>query len=71
MKQKTLRVIGIDGNAVAIMARYKTWARRSGVQEKTIQSVLKEAMSGDYEHLLAVISSNIEKYDDQKTNKNV
>lgn len=49
------RLIGEDGNAFAIMGRFKNAARKAGWSNEDIKKVLDEAMSGDYDHLLATI----------------
>lgn len=53
-----VKLVGEDGNAFAIMGRWKTAARKAGWSQAEIAKVIDDAMSGDYEHLLYVISSN-------------
>ena len=50
----TVKLIGEDGNAFAIMGRVKQSLRRAGADKEYIDQYLKEATSGDYDHLLVV-----------------
>lgn len=47
-----VKLIGEDGNAFAILGRCTKAARRAGVSKEDLNAFLKEAMSGDYNHLL-------------------
>ena len=46
---------GLNGNAFAILGRFKGCAREQGVPKEKIEEVCKEAMTGDYDHLLQTI----------------
>lgn len=46
------RLIGEDGNAFAIIGRVTTALRKAGQKDK-VDAFMKEATSGDYDHLLA------------------
>jgi hypothetical protein len=48
----TVKLVDEDGNAFAILGRCKTAARKAGVDSVEISAFVKEAMSGDYHHLL-------------------
>ncbi len=50
----TVKLIGEDGNAFAIMGRVKKALRRVGADKEYIDKYLSEATSGDYDHLLVV-----------------
>ena len=50
----TVKLIGQDGNAFAIMANVKQALKRAGADKEYIDEYLKEATSGDYNHLLTV-----------------
>jgi hypothetical protein len=50
----TVKLIGEDGNAFAIMGRVKKALMRAGADKEYIDKYLKEAISGDYDHLLVV-----------------
>lgn len=52
-----MQLVGLDGNAFSILGRFKTEAKRQGWDSDSIQSVLQNAMSGDYNNLLRVIVS--------------
>ena len=46
---------GPDGNAFALMGYAKNFSRQLGIDSKPI---IKDMMSGDYEHLLEVFEEN-------------
>lgn len=50
-----LELVGLDGNAFAIMGAFSQAARRQGWSKQEIDVVLDEAKSGDYDHLLVTI----------------
>lgn len=50
----TVQLTGEDGNAMAIIARVSRALRTAGVDKDELDDFLDEAMSGDYDHLLAV-----------------
>jgi hypothetical protein len=43
---------GIDGNVFAIFGACIKSARRNGVPQKDVDTFLKEAKQGDYDHVL-------------------
>ena len=47
----TIDLTGPDGNAFALMGYAKNFSRQLGIDSKPI---IKDMMSGDYEHLLEV-----------------
>lgn len=55
MKTVKLKLVGLDGNAFAILGAFKKAAKRSGWSDVEIKAVFDEATSGDYNNLLAVI----------------
>ena len=57
-KKVKLNLIGLDGNAFSLMGAWKQQARREKWTSEEIDAVLKEATSGDYNHLLATISEH-------------
>lgn len=57
-KKVKLNLIGLDGNAFSLMGAWKQQARREKWTSEEIEKVLKEAMSKDYDHLLATISEH-------------
>ena len=50
----------IDGNAFSLMGAFSRQARREGWDKSEITAVTSDAMSGDYNHLLQVLSANCE-----------
>ena len=55
MKTKpTVKLIGEDGNAFAIMGRVRSALRKAGYSKEEINNYYEEATSGSYEHLLSV-----------------
>lgn len=63
-KVVNLELVGVDGNAHAIMGAFRRQAQRQGNwNPEEIQSVIDEAMEGDYDHLLATIMTYCEPQD--------
>ena len=56
-------LIGIDGNAFSIMGVTKTLLKKEGASEDYIDAYLKEAMSGDYDHLIQASVAYLDPYD--------
>ncbi len=52
MTKPELELVGLDGNAFAILGRAKRVAQRTGWTKEEVDKMLEEAMSGDYDHLL-------------------
>ncbi len=50
----TVKLVGEDGNAFAIMGRVKKALRRAGADKEYIDKYLKEATVADYSYLLTV-----------------
>lgn len=48
-----VELIGVDGNAGAVMGTVARGLRKAGNTEEVINAFRAEAMSGDYNHLLA------------------
>lgn len=64
MKKKVkLELIGLDGNAFALMGAFQRQARREGWSKDEIDAVINECMSGDYNHLLATLLEHTESDD--------
>lgn len=55
IKKVNLKLVGVDGNAFAIMGAFQRQARQEGWTQKDISEVLNEAKSSDYSHLLSTI----------------
>ena len=54
-KKVSLELVGLDGNAWAIMGAFRGQAKDEGWSEDEIKEVLDEARSGDYDNLLRVM----------------
>jgi hypothetical protein len=50
----TVKLIGQDGNAFSVMGNVKRALKRAGADQEYLDQYLKEATSGDYNHLLTV-----------------
>lgn len=50
-----MALAGEDGNAFAILGRFRREARRAGWSPEQIKAVMDDATSGDYNHLLWVL----------------
>lgn len=60
IKKVTLTLVGVDGNAFAILAAFRRAAKRQGWTDSEIAAVLDDAKSGDYNHLLGTIMAHCE-----------
>ena len=65
-KTLDLELVGVDGNAYAIMGVFSRHARREGWTQEEIDLVLEEAQSGDYDHLLCTIMTYCEPKDEEE-----
>jgi len=59
-KKVKMQLVGLDGNAYSVLGAFGREARRQGWTPEEIAAVRKEAMSGDYNHLLSTIMDNVE-----------
>jgi hypothetical protein len=50
-----LKLVGLDGNAFSLMGAFQRAARQQGRSAAEAEAVLKDCMSGDYNHLLQVL----------------
>jgi hypothetical protein len=60
-----MRLEGLNGNALVLMAAFANNAKRQGWPKAEIDSVLAEARTGDYAHLLATLIDHVEEPDDE------
>jgi hypothetical protein len=59
-KQKpTVKLIGEDGNAFAIIGKVNKAMRKVGYSQEEIKKYNDEAMSGDYDNLLQVTMQTV------------
>ena len=54
-KKVKLKLVGLDGNAFALMGAFQRQARKEKWTLDEIKMVLDECLSGDYVHLLATL----------------
>lgn len=54
----TVELVGQDGNAFAILGRVSAALRKAGHGD-SVSEYMNEAMSGDYDHLLAVTMQTV------------
>ena len=54
-KKVKLKLVGLDGNALALMGAFRRQAHKEEWTLDEIKMVLDECMSGDYDHLLATL----------------
>jgi len=59
-KKVNLDLVGLNGNAYVIMGAFKKQALREGWSNDEITTVLDEAMTSDYDHLLVTIMEHCE-----------
>lgn len=64
LNKPKLNLVGIDGNAFAILAAWRRAAIKAGWPDEEIVRVLEEAKSRDYNNLLCVIMENSEADDE-------
>lgn len=50
-------LVGVDGNAFALMGAFRKSARRNGWDAEDIDTVLEIAQSGDYDNLVATLAT--------------
>ena len=55
----TVKLVGEDGNAFAIMARVSNAMRAAGCSVAERDAYREEAMAGDYDHLLRVTMETV------------
>lgn len=49
-----------DGNAYALLGKFRRAARKQGWSKEQVDAVLNKAMSGDYDNLLQALMEHIE-----------
>jgi hypothetical protein len=55
-----VKLIGADGNAFALIGLVRQALREAGYGEDFVRAFMDDAVSGDYQHLLAVIADTVE-----------
>ena len=59
-KKPTLKVVGTDGNAFALLGKAKQAASKAGWDAAKTSAMMTEAMAGDYNHLLATLMEHFD-----------
>jgi hypothetical protein len=54
-KRVTLTLVGLDGNAYALLGAFSKQARKEGWTSAEVSAVIKRATSGSYDNLLSVL----------------
>lgn len=54
-------LVGVDGNAYAVMGYVRKAMKECGFNEQEIKAYLDDAMSSDYNHLLCVSVDMVDK----------
>lgn len=62
-KKVQLTLVGLDGNAYALMGAFEAQARQEGWTREEIKLVLDKCMSGDYNNLLRTLMEHCEDED--------
>ena len=65
MSKPKMTLVGMDGNSFCVLGNWSRAAHRAGWSKEQIDVVMKEAMSGDYDHLLCTIMDNIEEPEEE------
>jgi hypothetical protein len=60
MNRPTVKLIGTDGNAFALLGRCQSAARKAGWDKTQIDKFMAEATAGDYDNLLGIINTYFE-----------
>lgn len=59
-------LVGVDGNAFAVMGYVRDAMRKEGCSLEEKKAYTEDAMSGDYSHLLYVSMNMIEKLNEKR-----
>jgi len=59
-KSVRLDLVGVNGNAFAIMGAFQRQAKKEGWSKQEINAVLKEAKSRDYDYVITTIQNHCE-----------
>jgi len=51
-------LVGADGNAFSLLGHWQRCARKANRTKEEIKAVMDDAMGGDYNHLLCVLSDH-------------
>ena len=63
-KSVSLNLVGLNGNAYALIGAFNRQARKEGWSQDEIDAVVTEAKNGNYVHLLATIENHCQSIED-------
>lgn len=63
-KKVKLTLVGLDGNAYALMGAFARQAKKEKWTDAEVEGVLKKAKSGDYDNLLRVLMAHCDEDED-------
>ena len=66
LKKIKLALCGLDGNAFSLMGAFSKQARKEGWAKEEIDLVIKDCMSGDYDHLLCILMEHCDEPDEDE-----
>lgn len=52
-------LVGVNGNAFALMAYFDKLARRQGWRQQEIEMLMKQVITYDYNHLVALLNEHM------------
>lgn len=64
-KKVSLNLVGLDSNALSLMAAFSKQARKEGWTRGEIKEVMDDCSSGDYDHLLCVLTDHCKDSDSE------
>jgi len=64
-KKVKLTLVGLDGNAYALLGAFRAQARKEGWTKEERDEVIKEATSSNYDHLLQTLITHCEDEDEE------
>ena len=68
-KKIKLNLVGLDGNAFALLGAFQNQARKEGWTDEEINVVSAKARSGDYNNLLRVLSNHTEDEEEKESDE--
>lgn len=63
-KKIQLNLVGLDGNAFSLLGAFASQARKEHWSKEEIEEVHREAMRGNYDHLISTLSKHCEYEED-------
>ena len=66
LRRPVVALVGLDGNAFAILGRVQRAMRQAGWSKTAIDSFMAEATAGDYDHLLQTVIAHCDEASDRE-----